>query len=220
MSPRRDMYATTEALKSITDDLLKNEGEEARLSVYEKIDEMQESYREMKKKYPVINVIYSMLSHVDKKIEKHKEKFPSVSSKIKCTKRCFGCCKQAVTCSEDEALLLYNVLREDNIKIDREKMRRQSPHTMKTWLSQSESDLSCIFLSSHGNCKVYEYRPFVCRSFLSLSDPRNCDPGNGVAKIKRFIVPSAEMTTAAVWNESPTGTLPYQLEKLFNKEQE
>lgn len=37
--------------------------------------------------------------------------------------------------------------------------------------------IPCVFLDQQdGSCRIYDIRPFICRSVFSLSDPRMCDP--------------------------------------------
>lgn len=36
---------------------------------------------------------------------------------------------------------------------------------------------TCPFLGEQGECKIYKYRPFNCRTFHTIDDPKYCEDG-------------------------------------------
>lgn len=66
-------------------------------------------------------------------------------NRLQCKKGCFDCCVDHLTVFEIEA----------------ERIKRGSPHVL-TMTPHPEG--KCAFLNSHGACRVYENRPYVCRT--------------------------------------------------------
>lgn len=87
-----------------------------------------------------------------------------VASFSVCQKGCRACCKIPVTISRLEAEYIHLMAR---IPINEVGTGRQAA------LGES-----CPLLSEAGECSVYPFRPFNCRTFHTLDDPRYCDtPG-------------------------------------------
>ncbi|MGG5964673.1 YkgJ family cysteine cluster protein [Salmonella enterica] len=99
-----------------------------------------------------------------------------------CSKGCSSCCKIAVKMTALEASYIEKCT---GHKIKENKKRK------------AKSSTDCPFLMSDV-CSIYEYRPFNCRTFFTIDDPKYCktpdephnvygtNGGEGVAIIHQF----------------------------------
>lgn len=92
-----------------------------------------------------------------------------------CASGCSWCCHQLVRISAVEAIALAEALREaypsDWLLVIRERLAKQAAviAQIANPLEYHAARVTCAFLSSEGECAVYEWRPLVCRGFHSLS---------------------------------------------------
>ncbi len=80
-----------------------------------------------------------------------------------CSKGCSHCCKIDVTITELEAKL-----------IEEETHRKRKPRQL---IASTGHTSPCPFLGDGGECTIYEVRPFHCRTFHTLDDPKYCETG-------------------------------------------
>ncbi len=84
-----------------------------------------------------------------------------------CKKGCNHCCKIDVGVTKLEALYIE---RSTGKEMHRHRKRSQGHRT------------PCPLLAADGTCSVYQYRPFNCRTFHALDDPKLCaTPGKSHA---------------------------------------
>ena len=126
----------------------------------------------------------------------------SVADHMSCRAGCAACCRMMVAVTRGEG----EILRE---RIDREPEGLRKERWKEGLLSRTESLLSlkgsadpsrplttlpdmlatceayekkglfCPFLGEDRLCEIYEDRPLMCRICWTLTDPRDCDPGEG-----------------------------------------
>lgn len=90
---------------------------------------------------------------------------------IACKKGCSACCYQRVVISTLEAdLISAKTGRMAKIVITGAPVKPEEEFGKST---------PCSFLDSHGECSIYEYRPYMCRNFVTLDvDNLLCQPEN------------------------------------------
>ncbi len=118
-----------------------------------------------------------------------------------CTKGCSACCTQSVTLTSLEAEAILTHIRQED-RIDLLALIEQTPASQNVpsittnrlaryCLDQHEPPdenhgwnfAPCIFLAK-GCCRIYEFRPFSCRSFVSVA-PCSQDEG---ARVPSWII--------------------------------
>lgn len=78
-----------------------------------------------------------------------------------CSKGCNYCCKMDVSASRFEAMYIAE---KNNIRIDFKKTRKYTTGHKK----------GCPFIAKDGSCSIYHSRPFNCRTFHTLDNPKYC----------------------------------------------
>ncbi|MDA8028530.1 MAG: YkgJ family cysteine cluster protein [Nitrospiraceae bacterium] len=126
----------------------------------------------------------------------------SVSGHMSCSAGCAACCRMMVGVTRGEG----EILRE---RVDREPEGERKDRWRTGLLARTETLLSmegsadpsrplstlsdmlatceayegkglfCPFLGADRLCEIYEDRPLMCRICWTLTDPRDCDPGEG-----------------------------------------
>ena len=131
------------------------------------------------------------------------------SREIKCGKGCNHCCKVPVEVFPHEAALLIAAARQADIRLDTDRLHRQSRYGIENWSEQSPADRACVFLGDDGACRVYEGRPNACRKLLVVTDPALCDASKSDADyVGRWISWEAEILGAAALEEFGTALMP------------
>jgi Fe-S-cluster containining protein len=111
---------------------------------------------------------------------------------VACRRDCTACCRLVVTCSMAEAMAIHVALDEAGRA---EWFQRSGQHLCRaqveamgqpgtTTLTWQRRSISCVLLTTDGDCSVYEDRPRTCRMYLALGDtaPAACSvPGADVA---------------------------------------
>lgn len=85
-----------------------------------------------------------------------------------CSKGCSHCCRMDVQITTFEAEYIV--------------MATDIPHVSDGRLTTGHKG-ACPFLSSAGDCSIYDFRPLFCRTYHALSDPKLCGiPGAVIAQ--------------------------------------
>ncbi len=151
---------------------------------------------------------------VYKAIDGFFEKAPAENKKaIQCKSGCTACCFIELDISEDEAALIVNYCRENDIEIDREYLIKQVATGRRSY-----SDLSrCIFLKDN-LCSIYAVRPAACRKHWVNSDPGLCDfSKNIINKVDSYFNIDVEILASALLNVDETGPLEIALLNKLDK---
>jgi Fe-S-cluster containining protein len=139
------------------------------------------------------------------------------SGAIRCGKGCSHCCHGAVEIWPQEAALLVEAARAAGFDLDRERLERQSRHTVDTWQQQAAADRACVFLGSDGACRVYGSRPNACRKLLVMSDPALCDAAkHPPGSTERWFSWEAEMIEAAALETFGRALMPAALLSILD----
>jgi Fe-S-cluster containining protein len=140
-----------------------------------------------------------------------KEFAQHIIKNISCHKGCHHCCSWKVEITEDEAEVLANIIKSGEIKVDLEKLEKQSQNdnTGRFWQFPSD-DTQCVFLDkSKGACGIYESRPIACRKCIVESSPKYCETMDKI-NLSSIIIPEIELLTSLIWSHSSgdVNTLP------------
>lgn len=87
-----------------------------------------------------------------------------VASFAVCTRGCSHCCRMDVRVGSLEA---HYIQENAPVKVDG-----------LGWSVTAGHRTACPFLGSDNTCTVYEFRPFNCRTFHTLDDPKYCEDGD------------------------------------------
>lgn len=126
----------------------------------------------------------------------------SVTAHMSCSAGCAACCRMMVGVTRGEGEILRARVKEegDGERLDRwtSGLRARTDSllslegsadpdrpltTLSDMLATCEAHETkgefCPFLGSDRLCEIYEDRPLMCRICWTLTDPRDCDPGEG-----------------------------------------
>lgn len=78
-----------------------------------------------------------------------------------CSKGCSACCKIDVKILSIEASYIAK--------------NTKAPLALPRSRQKNFTAIPCTFLKSDGTCGIYEYRPFVCRTYFTLDNPSFCE---------------------------------------------
>lgn len=127
-------------------------------------------YENVKKQSNNVSAIFSIQNHMDTVI---KENY--VDRVFSCKAGCYYCCEQYVEITDDEAELIMRWVKRNNIPLFKRKLLKQRHYDLSNWRSLNAIDRRCVFLGKNKQCRIYDYRPLVCRKHFSAGDPKDCD---------------------------------------------
>lgn len=78
-----------------------------------------------------------------------------------CEKGCSACCRIPVNLSRLEA----------------EYIKRKTGYKLSSDVILTAGRSNCPFLADDGDCSIYRYRPYNCRTFHTLDNPKYCSSG-------------------------------------------
>jgi Fe-S-cluster containining protein len=148
-----------------------------------------------------------------KKVEQYNEEVfsdPIVKENISCKKGCSACCHTQVSATQDEAILLADLIKKGH-KIDWTRFHKQKQvgNSHADWYKLSHADRGCIFLDSEKGCSIYEHRPLVCRTNNVISSTKNCDTTLiNTPTINLINTFKSDMVTHAAFSKSNGGVMP------------
>lgn len=184
---------------------------EANQLAHEEVGFYIEQYRKLAESHGSIVSIYNHHTELDQRIEKAKSRDPLLAGEIKCKRGCFNCCSMQISISRDEAHLIKQYCREENIKIDIKKLRVQAKKkNTKEWSKLKPHQKRCIFVGEEGECQIYVHRPSACRKYLVLSDPNKCDTKES-QEVDNFVDWEVETIASSILNASRSGNFAEML---------
>ena len=215
MIPKQTHYFYSSALSVA----LKQLGRPQFLEVHRRLDFYIDGYKRDKRDYDEISVAANYNEEIQKEIDN--ELKSDLAKDIACRKGCNHCCQQLVVITDDEAKLLIQFSNENNIKIDWDRINKQSMITDdREYMKLSIDTKRCVFIGDNGMCDVYEHRPASCRKLHVLGDAIQCDTEKDLGgQVKWFISMQAEIITSAMFNATESGTLASMLIKNKNYKQ-
>ncbi len=177
--------------------------------IYDKIEHYIKQYKAAHKDVGPESAAFSFHNMLDEQIESHKNE--ELFKRSSCRKGCSACCRKEVAISMDEAALLYGYMKEENIEVNIDRLRKQTK--AKSYVELDFKDTACVFLGNNGECRVYKHRPASCRKYFVLSLPELCV--NAKDTVERFISYDSEILTMAILNGSSSDSMAkFLLEKL------
>ena len=145
--------------------------------------------------------LHKFYLEVDKKVKQNEE---LNSDRINCKKGCSSCCIDDITVFNIEA---YNI---------------QQNYSGLLQNGRANSEGECAFLNSDKNCRIYEHRPYVCRTQgLPLSWIEELEDGNlaemrDICPLNDVSDPIEEIESENCWVIGPFESNLYLLqEKAF-----
>ncbi len=120
---------------------------------------------------------------------------------IQCKSGCTACCFIDVDISGDEAVVIIDYCRENNMEINRDYLTKQAAVGRKSY-----SDLSrCVFLKDN-LCSIYPVRPIACRKHWVKTDPALCDfSKNIINQVGGYFDVNTEILASAILNVEENG---------------
>jgi len=132
---------------------------------------------------------------------------------IQCKAGCTACCFIDVDVSGDEAAIIIDYCRQNNIEIDKEYLTRQGAVGRKVY-----SELSrCVFLKDN-LCSIYPVRPIACRKHWVKTDPALCDfSKNIINQVGGYFDINTEILASALLNVDEAGPFEKALLREMEK---
>ena len=114
-----------------------------------------------------------------------------------CRKGCAACCHSLVKdITRDEAELLASLIK-NGVRVDRRLLEKQAAMSSgkNTNRQVSQSAARCLFLGRDNLCKIYDFRPMVCRKYIVTSSPAECSKKQG--KVSQIPLIAEEVVVSA-----------------------
>ena len=142
-------------------------------------------------------------------------------SDVSCKSGCARCCHWRVDATIEEAMILADKVKRENITLPIERLKAQvTNNTSSTfWTEAPLSQRACVFLSEKNICQVYDERPASCRKVQVVSAPSFCaDPSSN--EIDPLVTLETEILTSLLWSISnyEVDTLGIQVNRVLNTE--
>jgi len=140
-----------------------------------------------------------------------------LTAKTSCSAGCHFCCYGEIQLSYVEATVIYSAIKQFNIPVDKQLVDRQN---RKAHHRLRYANKRCAMLDEKGMCKIYEYRPTICRLYNSVDDPKECNeqykvPDTGTLRtVEGFAVAAALMLFDQVNGNNEVYVLQKVLAKL------
>lgn len=217
MAPKADSWAMVRAWRDSAINASGVRGPEDRKEAGRLFDDYRKEFLVFEKD-PRAAVAKAMHTESDDRIEPMKDGIPDGRT-ISCMKGCSACCYQRVDATPVEIALLTDVIRRGGLKIDMERLNKQSGLSLNEFRSLPHQDKACVFLDANGLCSVYEERPAVCRKWMVVSPPKWCDieksPGHKVLMIKNVYTEVLHFAAGSVFGMGSLATM--LLKELSNE---
>ena len=94
-----------------------------------------------------------------------------------CSNNCNFCCHDNIATSRYEGVYIIKRAIEENVKINKQHLEDQ--FKVEDLRELKWAKRKCAFVQANGSCGVYEYRPMICRTHNSTSEPIECENPDG-----------------------------------------
>lgn len=215
--PRKNKYSLTKGIQQHSSSYIEENDSKRYRELHHQIDHYSEEYLRAKEDgFNTESVVYNFYEM----IEGYKAKDAlnlAPEHATSCFKGCSHCCKQNVAMSEDEAELLILHAEETKININWNTVKKQAKINPDKWFDQNNELRSCVFLNKDGTCKVYKFRPGICRLYTVFTDPKFCNVKKYLGhKVGQSISYRAEIILCGMWNVfDEIGNMPNMLLKAL-----
>lgn len=168
------MIGVSQTLGSIITNIIK----EGKHDVAETIlNAVTETAVELNSIPPGVDRVKIIHSWIDESIKDDDRRYLPEDRKISCSAGCSACCSIQVELDSEEADLVYDVVRQKGISLDRSRLAEQASFSLSDYQKNFFSGKSrCALLGEDNRCQVYESRPMACRLHVSVSEPALCEP--------------------------------------------
>lgn len=137
---------------------------------------------------------------------------------VSCKKGCSFCCHINVDIYDDEAEVILNYCKKNNIAIDVDYLKKQAE--FKDLRSHARNELSaCVFLKN-GLCSIYPVRPIACRKFAVISPPAKCEAAHNTSEVLIYFDLHIEVLASAFANIAKGANMQKTLLKYLEDEQQ
>ena len=135
---------------------------------------------------------------------------PEESKKeIQCKAGCTACCFIDVDISADEATVIIDYCRENDIEVDKAYLTEQAAIGRRSYSALSR----CVFLKDNF-CSIYPVRPIACRKHWVKTDPALCDfSKNIINQVGGFFNLNTEILASAMLNVNDV--MPFEKALLY-----
>lgn len=139
---------------------------------------------------------------------------PEESKKeIKCKTGCTACCFIEVDISTNEATVIIDYCKENNIEVNKAYLTEQAAVGRNTYSSLSR----CVFLKDN-LCSIYPVRPVACRKHWVKTDPALCDFSENITnQVGSYFNINTEILASAMLNVNEA--IPFEKALLREMEQ-
>ena len=139
---------------------------------------------------------------------------PEESKKeIKCKTGCTACCFIELDISANEATVIVDYCKENNIEVDKAYLTEQAAAGRSTYSPLSR----CVFLKDN-LCSIYPVRPVACRKHWVKTDPTLCDFSENITnQIGSYFNINTEILASAMLNVNEA--IPFEKALLREMEQ-
>ena len=153
----------------------------------------------------VFEQYYSALAEFDQGVDRalvaHRLANNSIqqsNTQSSCSRGCSACCFFEVEITTDEGILLTALIN-GGIEIDQARLNNQAARAKKSpeWGKFLNESNRCIFLGPDQTCRIYDFRPLVCRKHMVSSPPSDCSNGTDIP----ILLPLTEIALSAALSQ-------------------
>ena len=183
---------------------------------------------ELRLKGPGDRRLWNVLRGIDYFIE-NTPKEPTCAKdmweKRPCKKGCAHCCFMNVTCTDEEAELIFKAANKKGLVLDVELMKVQANTDIESYWKMPKEKSRCVLLQPDNTCGLYAERPTSCRTYMVASPVELCSSHS--EKVLSLIPMKAEILATAymslryheTWRTWETINLPARLLRLISNNQ-
>jgi hypothetical protein len=137
---------------------------------------------------------------------------------ISCRRGCGGCCHYEVEITQDEAVILRNLVL-GGVAIDHDRLTLQAARERQSpaWRRLGHADNRCVFLGSEGACRIYEDRPSICRKHLVTTPAAACTTDGATVAPVQMTLADILLSAALSLEQTDFGSLPRLLAQALHE---
>jgi Fe-S-cluster containining protein len=195
--------------------VLKNVNKQQFFQIHEGVEYYISQYEKGKREYNGISAAASFQDTIQETIDKESKN--NGRGEIRCGKGCSFCCHYHVDITDDEADLLIQFSKENNIKIDKPHLEKQKDKNVDNWDDLKYAERRCVFLNTDGSCRVYQRRPVSCRALQVITDPKLCSTEFKSQNVGALSILDVDMMATGIINATRMDSMAKLLIEKINK---